>query len=509
MPNDEADAGPDPVRNLQVIVGGAGLLAYGWSWAGFSGPFRQLVDLQLRVFGSYSEPAACVALALPMIAAIWLAAVLLERARPNLSERVANAVVATAIIAASVVALWQAGHLWRAAAQMPRLSDPMHLVDLDTIGNASPALGHVRVIGTPERARQVLTHSIGRHGMGSYWEAWVPVTARQQNAANAAAPIIATYRDSDRATAANAVPNDPEGMLLVDGLDTRTMYEAQQEGLDLDGHSFVLFPDETVRFDMFTNSVLLCLSVVLFWGLAAYSRVTGWRAGNAPVVGSSARPRAIEPQPVVMVAIVPASLPPERVQRSDGRLTRFGTGGVVAAILSGWVLWDVFGLFPTPVGLWAYAATALTFVASLLLTWLGRRFEPEMPVVTRPQGWVAPASALVPPPGGALLCVLRDEPGFSSPSYKRVNVDGARVAVLKANRYTVVALRPGSHMLAVNTRVSLTSDIVARFDVAPGDVVVYQLQIPLFGTMRLERMPNIAAVRETLARLKPVAPSSA
>lgn len=507
MPSETASARRHPARNIQVLLGLACLLFFGWSWINFSGPFRALIDVQLRLFGSYSEPAAAIASAVVLIAAISLVASLVERACPRLSDTAASAVVAILFAAASVAAMWQVWNLWHAAAQMPRLSDPVQVVDLTTIGNANLPLGHVRVVGTPDRGRQVLTYSMGRHGMGSYWEAWVPITARQQTDPKAPVRIVATSRDSERAAAAKAVPDDPEGLLLAGSVDVRTVYEARLGGLDLDEHSFVLFPDDGVRFDKLTNAVLLGSSVVLFWGLAAYRRITGRRACNALTVARSASSHEIDQAQTVMATSTPASLLPEPARATETKLTRLGTSAAIAAVLAGSFLWEVFGFFPTVIGLWAYAAAALTLAVALLLLWLGQRFEEAAPEITLPPTLVTPMKALAPPLGAALLCVLRDEPGFSSTSYKRIDVDGARVANLKANRYIVVPLWPGPHTLAVNTRISLTSDTVARFAVAPGDVVTYRLQIPFFGRMGLERVPDISAVRAALTRLKPVARS--
>ena len=108
--------------------------------------------------------------------------------------------------------------------------------------------------------------------------------------------------------------------------------------------------------------------------------------------------------------------------------------------------------------------------------------------------------------GAALLHVFRDD-AFSA--YFRVDVDGVRVAVLKARRSTTIALRPGPHRLAVNGRISLASDTVAQVDVAADEVVVYRIKVPFFGRPTLERIADVAAARAKLARLKAVPPTVA
>lgn len=505
MPNETIPPGPDPARNLQVLLGGAGLLYLGWCWANFSGPFRLGVDLQLRWFGSYSEPAAGIAAALAIGAVVWLAAALASWALPGLSSTAADALVALGFVAASIAALLQVWHLWHEATHMPRLGDPVQLVDLGVTGTAALPLGHVRVIGAPDRRRQVLGYSTGRYGMNRRWEAWAPLIAGQPTDPNAPVWLVATARAPDRVAASRAIHDNPEGLLLFDSVDTRTIYEARQAGLDMNERAFALYPDERVRFDRFTNAALLGSFVALFWALAGYGRIKERRAGSAPAPASPASPPFVEPEATVTPVDLAATPTPESARTPDAMLTRVGSGGAVAATLAGGLLWEVFGFFPPVLALLGYAAAALVLVLSMLLIWLGQRLEaPAQPLVPPPER-VALSDPLAPPPGAALLCVLRDEPGVSSPSYKRVDVDGARVADLQANRYTAVALRPGPHTLAVNTRISLTSDTVVRFDVAAGEVVVYRLQVPFFGALRLDRAPDGPELRAALKRLRPVA----
>lgn len=516
MTSTTARADPDPARNLQVLLGIAALLYVAWSWADFSGPFRLFVDVQLRWLGSYSEWAAGIASVVVMAAVVALAVMLLARAVPDLSKAAADAAVATVFAAASVVALWQIGHLWHEATHLPRLSDPLQVVDLGNLGHGAPPVGHVRVIGTPDRSRQVLVYVTGRRARNSYWEAWVPLAARQQHDPDAPVRIVATARASDRTAAGVAVPDDPQGLLLFDSVDTRTIYEARQEGLDLPEPAFALYADEGVRFDTLVSAALLGSFLALCWGFAAYGWIKERRAGNAPTVAVPAGRPDMAEAPKIAAADTSAKLPPATTEPADSTLTRLGMGLAVGAVLVGGLLWEMFGFFPPGGVLLDYGAAIVTLAVAMLLMWAGQRSEastqgvPPVPTPHAP-GFAFPdsrayalAHALTPPPGAALLCVLRDEPGFSSTSYKRVDVDGVRVADLKANRYTVVALWPGRHTLAVNTRVSLTSDTVVRFDVAAGDVLAYRMEIPFFGSMRLERMADIAAVRATLARLRPV-----
>ena len=506
MPNDTLRADRDPARNLQVVLVLAGIGYTAWSWAGFSGPFRWLVDLQLRLVGRYSEPVAGVATAVVVVATLVLALVLVRRAYPDLTSRAADALVAAVFVVASAAALWQTWHLWREAAHLPRPSDPVQIVDLDRPRTAAFPTGHVRVIGTPDRQRQVLGYATGRTGLSSYWESWVPLVPKRQGDAMEPVRIVATARGRDRVSAAGAIGDDPQGLLLFDSVDTRTVYQARQEGLDMPEHAFALYTDERVRSDTFIDAGLLGAFVALFWGLAAWSRITGRSGRVTPAASSSPDEIAVDAGPGAPAAsAVPA---PAAAVEAEPMLMRLGMGGAVAAVGTGGLLWEMFGFLPTRWALVGYAAAAVVLAVSLLLMWLGQRSEAAAPSGEPPPALsAAMAAALAPPPGAALLCVLRDEPGANSPSYKRVDVDGAHVADLKANRYTVVALRPGPHHLAVNTRVSLTSDTVVRFDAAAGDVVVYRLQVPFFGALRLERTADGPAVRDVLARLKRVEPS--
>lgn len=506
VPSDAAVDRRDPARNLQVVLAAAGLLFFGWSWADFSGPFRVFVDLQLRLFGSYSEPAAGAGSAMALAAVVGLSMVLLVRAYPSLSGAAADTVVAIVLVVATMAALWQAWQLWQEAVAMPRLSDPVRVVDLgtlDNLGNAALPVGHVRVIGVPDRRRQIFNYSTGRRGKGSYWETWIPLVSRRQDDSNAPVRIVATSRGRDRNAADRAVADDPAGLLLFDSVDTRTIYEARQDGLDMSERSFALYADEEVRSDKFTNAALLTFLVAVCWGFAAYGRIAGRKGGRTPKLSPPARTTDAEPAPAVSTFAASASRPPEAARTADAMLKRVASASAVAALLAACVLWEVFGFFPSGAALAGYAAAAITFGVSLLLRWLGQRLEGTKPDVHPRPASIATPAALTPPAGAALLCVLRDEPNFSSTSYKRVDVDGQRVADLKANRYTVVALSPGPHTLAVNTRISLTRDIVARFEVAAGEVVAYRLHIPFFAPMWLERTPDIAGVRAALPRLKP------
>ncbi len=517
MPAEPARVEVDPVWNLQILLGMAGLALCGWWWATFSGPFRWLIDAQLGVFDRYSELAAGLALGIALVPVLWGAGVLLRRSWPYRSSRGVDAAVAVIVAAASLFALVQAGHIWQQAAHMPSLSDPLQTVDLDHVG-ADTALptGHVRLLGVPDRGRQVLIKYVGRRALGSYWEAWMPVIARHQSGSNAPWPIVAVHRDADQTQALRGVADDPEGLLLAGEMDTRTAYEARQEGLDVAERALVLFPDDGVRFDKKTNAIVLAGIVLLCWCAGAYSWFTGRGSRQVATVAAPLVSAGVLPGTVATVSTVAAAptsgardanrSAPAATAAPDSARSRLAFGAAIGAILAAGLLWQFMAYLPSRVLLWGFAA-ALTFAAALFFLWLGTPSDAAAPNVMPPPQQTTPMADLVPPPGAALLCVLRDEP-IDSNSYKRVDVDGVRIAVLKANRYTVVAVKPGAHTLAVNNKLSLTSDTIERFDAAAGDVVIYRMIVPTFGSMHLERTADIAATREALRRLKAVETSS-
>jgi hypothetical protein len=512
IPTEKTAGEIDPIWNLQILLGMADMALCGWWWANFSGPFRWLVDAQLTLFDRYSELAAGLVLGVALVPALWGAGALLRRTWPYRSARAVDTAVAIIIGAVSVFALAQASLLWQQAVHMPSLSDPLQVVDLDRLGDTALPTGHVRLIGVPDRGRQVLTYSRGRHALGSYWESWIPVEARNRRAPEVPPRIVATHRDADSSAAVRAVPDDPEGLLLADEMDTRAAYEARLEGLDVGEHSLVLFPDDGVRFEKKTNAVLLAVIVLLSWCAGAYSWLTGRASRQAAKVAPTLVPPTI-PETVATVAAesAPGARDASRTARDTdagpgSALSRVGVGAVIVAILSAALLWELMGYLPSRVLVWGYVAAALTFVVALLFLRIGTPAQTSTPHSTALLQQTSPMAELRPPPGAALLCVFRDET-IHSKSYKRVDVDGVRIAVLKANRYTVVALTPGVHTLAVNNKLSLSSDLVERFEAAEGAVVIYRMIVPVFGTMRLERTADIAATRETLRRLTAVEPS--
>lgn len=264
----KADAGTTNAVVLAILVAAA---LTGWWWASFSGPFLWLIDLQRQYFGSYRELPAAIALGIATLSAAGVAAAFLRR----LPGSVAGAFVTVVLVLASAVALVKAWQLWEEAAHMPGRDDPLQVVDLDRLGDAPLPTGHVRLIGIPDRPRQVLVHSGGRRGIGDRWDGYVPMTSRRGSDPAVPVRIVATSGGSET-DAAQGVPDNPDGVLLADGLDTRTRYELRQQGLTLAERPFVLFwPGEDVSFDHYLEAALLALFVVLCWSLQAYQWVTG------------------------------------------------------------------------------------------------------------------------------------------------------------------------------------------------------------------------------------------
>jgi hypothetical protein len=111
-----------------------------------------------------------------------------------------------------------------------------------------------------------------------------------------------------------------------------------------------------------------------------------------------------------------------------------------------------------------------------------------------------------PPAGMGLLCVLRDAKVHGQ-SYQRINVDGARAAVLKPRQYVCIPLIPGEHEVATNVRVSLVPSKRIRVSIGAGEVLVYRIKMPFIGVPYLEPLEEIVSLTGTLGALKRVQPN--
>jgi hypothetical protein len=370
MDDAKADAGPEATRNLAALVAMLVIGACLWWWFDFSGPFRWLIDLELRLFGNWWEPSAAIVLGLGGIAVVLSLMVAVKWLLPNPSAVVVNLLVCAILVVLTAAALVEARQLWSDAARLPGLRDPVRSVTLAELDGGAPPLGHVRLLGTPRQDRSV-TLSLHDRARG-HTDTYVPLNVD----AGGRVRVVATRTERGMGGDASRIPADPEGVLLSDAIDTRTRYQLRREGLPVADRVFVLFwPGSDVSTDGQIEAILLAAPALLFWPFAGWDAWRRRRAGGAVIAPAPVRrrPAPVAPAPVAVPAATDDGWQFLRDASPSG-VGMLAGGGLLFALWEwGWVL-------PGDVEVWSYVVAGLLLVVSFVLEMLpGGRPRPAEP----------------------------------------------------------------------------------------------------------------------------------
>lgn len=268
------------------------VLAAAW-WGDFSGPFRWLVDQELRVFGNYHEGFTALGLAVLLYFPVWLVETVVKAVMPALPwAAIFEAGTVALVIIGSLGGLYLAWWLWPPAVPPESARAPAHVLDLEWFGQEPLQPGKWRVIGAADRAHLIIIRSLSHRSSGGYSEAYVPLKPRRGVSSDAPARLVAVRRETSSSDVAGGVPDDPEGSLLEQRLDTRTLYAFKRAGVAVEEDAWLLaWPAGRIdeAFDRQIESGLIVMFVTLFW----FFGLRDWLARRkAPPVVKVVKPAA-------------------------------------------------------------------------------------------------------------------------------------------------------------------------------------------------------------------------
>ncbi len=217
-------------------IGAAVVVGYVlWCWSDFSGPFRWLVDLQVRLTGRfYWEPLAVALLLVGLLLPAMLVADLLDPLVPRLKDRAWGWLFILAALVGSGFALRHAWWLWTAPETgATHRYPPPRTLDLDRLGPERMPPSVVRIVGRADPRDRIRLRQEPR---GSH--VYQPIGGLHRPASDLPAPVLATCsaRRWDDCT-----PGTTEGWLVPARVDDRDSYRLRRAGVVKDAF-YLLYP---------------------------------------------------------------------------------------------------------------------------------------------------------------------------------------------------------------------------------------------------------------------------
>lgn len=217
-------------------IGAAVVVAYVvWCWSDFSGLFRWLVDLQVRLTGPfYWEPLAVALLLAGLLLPAMLVADLLDPLVPRLSDRAWGWLFILAALVGSGVALRHAWRLWtEPETGATHLYPPLRTLDLDRLGPEPLPPSVVRIVGRADPRDRI---TLRQEPRGAH--VFQPIGGLSRRAADLPAPVLATC--SVRRSG-SCDPGTTEGWLVPARVDDRDSYRLRRAGVVTDAF-YLLYP---------------------------------------------------------------------------------------------------------------------------------------------------------------------------------------------------------------------------------------------------------------------------